>query len=616
MAVQKKCLTLSWAVAPPGADDGPAKRKNPSAQFGLLVAEGPIVRDYLAQTQGKLEEGSGGTDWWDSGRYLDYTGILQKWDGLPKPGTPLPRDIAYPDLLTRRGLLLAFNDLRTALPETYGHGMRHEFYEIKPDSRSGRAAGRRKVRRLRRFYTDQGCPYVPGMTYPRGPRRLPLLAFDDSEATKSFRYLVAIRTKELGCKGIDAWLEVRRPDQEGGVLFYRICVAFDREEPLDDEIAFEAAAHLIRAAVICATAHLPAAQRTELVAATDLLIPVDETEGEEPARDTGRVRRRFKLPRPRFELAECAEAIRGSALSLADAMYSRGVGIPGDEYLLCCDEAFFTNVIVDKRSAQKAVELMQVRASPQFLYFSTGRSMYAIAKPVLDSAAAFAEAGRTAWYHAFPRTRDDPAEMVLTVALVVVAAAGLIAIGGEILLAAEGAALVAPPGAAGGLLMPEAVLAESAGVQAAARFGANAAVRQAARTKGVRVATQTLTRIATEAAKDSPVLEETLEVGEVAKKAAVLGTGITLMVWSNTAYAAPGRNVAAPAPSGKAVGIQLGRLFAIRKGPIGYDLKGLPALYSKFDALRLDADAPPFLDPRGGPRPTLDARYVGRVVLK
>jgi len=633
------CLAVSWAFVP-DEDVGPNKRKNPAALFGLLLSEPPIVRDYLAETMGKLVEGDHptvGTDWWDSGRRPDYAGILREWNGMPRPGTKLPIDMSYPDLLTHRGLLLAFTDIRTGLPSEFGAGMRDEFYEIKPASRSGKQAGRRKARKLDKFYKDNGLPYKRGVTYPRKKKKLPLLAFDDPEATKTCRYLLEVRRRQFQLQKLDVWLEIEQPQNDPGLIFYELCIEMTRDEEIEGQIALEMARNIVRVIVRCAAHGHAKAVADQLLVAVDGLEPAEGSGITETTTASGS-RGSWRIPRPQYDV-ECVDGIKPMAVSMADAMYSRGAGLPGEQYLLACDEFFFTNQVIDKSTAERARQYMQVRPSPQFLYVAAGRSLFARVKPFIELSAEFEARAANAWYHSFPRTRNDPVEMVMTVGFLVIAAAGLVALGAEVALPRGIAALfegLLP--APGSVMMPEAVLADAVGAEAATGTGVPGSLAAARSAPGgTRIVMQKMVRVGVQQAPEAAeAVEETIQETQMARRALALplplgrdekqgskldAIGITLMIASRTAYAAPpGASPSGPPParpSGKPIGFQLGRLYTIRfSGLLPYDIKSLPGMYDRFDALRLDADAPAFRDPNAGPPPKQEARYLGRIVVR
>jgi hypothetical protein len=137
-AMVEGCLAPSEI---PGVSSGKA------ANFGTVV-EAFITSDYCS----KLGCAPFATDYFDNPLTSSYIAFL----GAHNPHLT-PRDIIVLAILSQ--IELNRPDILTDNPT------RKEFEEIKPNSVSGRAAGRLKVGNLIGFYGIWSMPYVPGVTY-------------------------------------------------------------------------------------------------------------------------------------------------------------------------------------------------------------------------------------------------------------------------------------------------------------------------------------------------------------------------------------------------------------------------------------------------------------------
>ena len=172
--------------------------------FGNMIAEPPIVLDYLQKTMGSLlptGPAQPERDWWDEGPLTERAESYEKILRLRKHGlsSAMLKQLAagkIPDLLTYRGLSAAQLALGGigVIGGFGGFGTRHEFYEIKPRSLSGIKKGNEKVAWLNKAYAT--LPYKAGKLYPRhfyppsGIVELPMLMMDkrhesDWEAARS-----------------------------------------------------------------------------------------------------------------------------------------------------------------------------------------------------------------------------------------------------------------------------------------------------------------------------------------------------------------------------------------------------------------------------------------------
>jgi hypothetical protein len=126
-----------------------------AALFGVL-AEGSIAKGYLAHV--------GRPAFYPALPAKDFFDISVGFGNLTLYAAFL--NLHHPALGTSRLSKLA-SERQVKIPDllTYDPPKSTEFYEIKPNSPDGRAAGRKKVPHVHALYQSFGLPYVPGMQW-------------------------------------------------------------------------------------------------------------------------------------------------------------------------------------------------------------------------------------------------------------------------------------------------------------------------------------------------------------------------------------------------------------------------------------------------------------------
>lgn len=201
-------------------DCGPAKL------FGWW-AEMRIMKHYLDKTSAAPFV----TDWFDV--QVPIPGVREQ--------SPLTGPVAFFGFLSRfRPELVAqgnawneeFAAGRTAVPDILtAKPTRRDYYEIKPGSDSGRAAGQEKMGRLGKLMSDArfglqafrpGTFYNPGLT-------------DDIDISDSVPKALANLARRLGIKKIKVVLSFRNSKENPGLVLYWICIDLESEDDLEEE---------------------------------------------------------------------------------------------------------------------------------------------------------------------------------------------------------------------------------------------------------------------------------------------------------------------------------------------------------------------------------------------
>lgn len=132
-----------------------------SSAFGLL-AEAVIGANYLRdfQRSPRVFFPASETDFQDISIAFGNQTLHLAFLAANNPGKV--KDLAALADFTVEGLRMSVPDLLTHDPARTHPPSRAEFYEIKANSITGRAKGRRKIRSLTRSYGNAGLPYVAG----------------------------------------------------------------------------------------------------------------------------------------------------------------------------------------------------------------------------------------------------------------------------------------------------------------------------------------------------------------------------------------------------------------------------------------------------------------------
>jgi hypothetical protein len=326
--------------------------------FGNIIAEPPIVMDYLKKTGGNfLPTGpqQPERDWWDEGplteRAKSYEDILRRRKhGMSEAALKELARGKMPDLLTYKGFTAA-----QIASGAGGVGRRHEYYEIKPRSLSGIEKGAEKIAWLKKAYAANGLPYVGGSLYPRyfypttdGRVELPMLMMD--ERHKDDWEVARERIKRrLKLTLAELTLEVRPSPTVQGLLLYRICVTkeFDEDDELTDAQVIRAARELVNAFVMSATPMEPRDVYREVTRVGRSLDPQMLEHSGKPTRETFYPSKTppITFPLVNIKLEGVPAVVLPATGALRDAVNTRRLGLPGDRLMLCCDEEFYQSSI-------------------------------------------------------------------------------------------------------------------------------------------------------------------------------------------------------------------------------------------------------------------------------
>lgn len=312
--------TISGCYAPPDVLDNTQRRgwHTPGSKFGNM-AEHPIFTDYVVETHGSwmmAVEANRTTriDWGDSGFRESFIREMVYHHPSLHEADLRAEAFKMPDILTTGG------------PIPIGSGIvlhnRNEFYEIKPDSTSGRSAGRNKVREIESLFQRHGLVaggipfYAPGVIYPRSVEKKISMP-----ANKPFEYAVRVFMRSAGFTRVRMYMHIRR--MEAGILVYKLCVEIDQDQDLSQQESEDAASGVAK--------HLYALWllfHDEQV--------YDEFKKVEP--DHSYRGNPFPLIRCRFD---ALPELKPWYPRIERNMFTRGIGLPGEEFIVACDESFY-----------------------------------------------------------------------------------------------------------------------------------------------------------------------------------------------------------------------------------------------------------------------------------
>jgi hypothetical protein len=194
------------------------------------LAEALIMKNYLTATKAAPMV----TDWFD---------VLTAVPGLPAP-TPLDNPVAFFNFLKRHHPHLAalgnawndeFRGGRTAVPDILtAKPQVREYYEIKPGSITGVAAGKAKLAKLSTLFQGPKFGlqmYKGGTTYTPGAK-------DDVDLSKivSVPPVMNLWAGRLGIKKISFTLRFRRDKSTPGLILYWFCLDMEADEDTEEEV--------------------------------------------------------------------------------------------------------------------------------------------------------------------------------------------------------------------------------------------------------------------------------------------------------------------------------------------------------------------------------------------
>jgi hypothetical protein len=648
--------------------------------FGNEIAEPPILLDYLSLTFGSLL-GDKERDWWDegplAGRIDRYLSILDLRHSLSAARRSALRGTPIPDILTYQGLnrdqlLLAATMRKTSrlvgvtalLPITPKKGTRNEYYEIKPANNQGQEDGRDKIDAFRRLYPANGLPYAAGTTYPdlfyeRSIAHIPLL-MRSADQINQWRSAVRVSMARGQIWRIDIYLEVSRRGRPGagrmpdGLLLYRLCVAIETEHVRQDSLAIDYAREIAHAWIVCATAASPEDVRTTVRRAFLAFEPETLTRGDGSEVELHATPRLYT---PRFPLIELAfteiwPTLRPTRDTMREALISRGVGLPGEEYLVCCDDACWKMFEADALPALSLVTVLS-RAPFRWYGYVQQRGSLGVMEMIVEVNSLLAQArafGVDAFNDLVTWGNENPGKRTVLVLVVLVVAAATIYIAAPVVAAELGFGAVAAetavetavttglrvavtetrPGQVVRVAMRQEIMEEALLEEAAQSVLQRQAVRETVRTvvranAVPRAAAVNAVRQSLMGQASTPLgRQATAEFLKRAGPSVMAGLGITIVATGRVAYAAEPGSAPGAEAKGNAIGVQVGRAFLlkadIKAPPPPAGLAGLstpqpipPQLGQTFDAARFSQEAAATLAP-GGPT-QVKCHYLGRVKL-
>lgn len=570
-----------------------------TALFGSIGAEVAIQLDYIGETNpiqmGLATAIASDTDWFDTGKKKDYVDVLVRRHKHLDAQKLKDETYQWPDILTLNGVSFAYSF------QALVRG-RNEFYEIKPDSPSGLRHGQEKLDNIRKMHRRHQLHtiYKPGNYYPRNnPKKIEL------RKNRQFVHAAVTFLRQNALTRVRLYLTLRRP--EDALLLYKLCIEIESEDKRKQQALAKAAAkHLFAAYVVC---HAP--ERFQSV-----------------ARELGD----YSFQGDRFPRVRCSfstlDTLAPYRKSLEQAINMRALGLPGEEYLLCCDENFYRAVLAP-RTPDAIGELWArfLGASKLLATYAAGSAGWQKLQPMILGAEEAAKqikllypdlvefANRVlAWVmaHPYEAIAIVMSTMVLTASVVGLLETGLMGAGAALVAGESITETTALPviSGAGRLATAEAVASQ----MFSAEVASGAAVRGLMTAEEVAAQIGGSGAIANDTAFVASALQQTAVRAALTQTATIAAAaGFVLMVNCNTAYAQSSTSQA-PSPKNPVVAQGVSRLLMIRARAV--QRSGLkPAENGMLINLNDYADLPPaFSNPFELPPPVY-TRLVGKVML-
>ena len=656
---------------------GRALSAEDAREFGGEIAEPAILRDYLDLTQGNIF-GANERDWWDEGplatRVTNHIDILDRRHKLNASSKAALRKSQVPDISTFQGLdaaRLRFTAVSRASSRVTSFssliglaapakGNRHEFYEIKPRNRKGQADGRDKVDNLRGMYSSCGLPYLAGTTYPdafyaKGIAQIPLLMRSEEHKKQWFSVVkVAMVRENLG--RVELFLSVSRkgiPDagrMPHGLLLYKVCVAIEVVDDKQDHEAVRIARDLVHAWMICLTASLPD-PLPKRVREAWLAFEADAiTRGTGPEKELEPVATTYTPSFPVVDLSfvEILPSLQSTRVAMRDALISRGICLPGEEYLVCCDESYFAGLAAEVLPILNLITV--VNHTPLRWYgYARDRGALGVMEMVVELNSFLTQAkelGVAAWSDFMKWGNENPGKRTVLILVVIVVAAATIYVAAPTVAAELGmGAAAAAPAAELGVTTGGRVALQAATRQTVVRVAMRqeimreALLQEAAQaTLERQVVQQTVqnvvrtTAISTDTAalRSAIVAQAGTQLGReavnhlIAKAPTIMaaGIGVTIALSGRVAYATENGTSPMMESKGQPIGVQVGRMFLLKadigQRPVPAALKAIvtsermvPQIGKEFDAARFSSEAD--ATARQGASGEFRCRYLGKV---
>ncbi len=449
-----------------------------ASEFALKIIEWPIFQDYLSETLGlplfATPQVPDDQDWWDVGQRAYAALLSRRHKGKVTFERVNADNPKRPDISTFNGpfvLRFAFGGITKTPPLKYPKREpgRSEIYEIKPNNRKGEKDAQKKLEDVEKSYVGYGISniYRRGITYPTNFIKTIELK---SKYIDVWRYLMNLGLADVKISIQSVDIEVYRPPLHPGVLLYKICVTVEQPDNFSRASAVVAASLAIRMMLVVNSIGQDKEVKTAALAIGETLEPAEP--GFADPRQVSPIiagRDLSKMPYLKLVPDSIVDELKDKLGAIRDAMYSRLIGSPGEQYFLCCDEAYYENTI-------KGPSLAKVRSQIAMLGFGSsvrstfGSSMLGMLPAVIVTGKELVKGspgmavGAAKWAYAHPE------ETLIIVTVVVVVTAALILSAGLAaapLAAAEGTGAVAlggtvVAGEAGGAILGGTVVAEGA----------------------------------------------------------------------------------------------------------------------------------------------------------
>jgi hypothetical protein len=347
MAQMKKvrvCMAPSVAI-----------RSRNASTMGNIV-EQMVLRDYLRDTSRvpphPFERPAVTIEnWWDTGNQQHYKEILLlRHKQIDEGGLRRMRRLRVPDLSTW------LSEYRHNSVGIQGYtGRRSEYYEVKPDSVWGEVAGIEKLFIIGENNSDLALTeYRLGTWYPEpsGPSRVGKAEIQFT----SYGYVLAgfqysLRRLERAAKRARVALKIGTPFIEierrrEGLLLYLLCVELEVDFDGEEAIAKKVMSRLYKAL----TTNMQEQQRLFELQFVDTLVPTSRDHKPRPPRPidpiTATVLRSIEIEEQYLAREiNMIDELRPSVNTLAQTLFSRLRGLPGERYIICSDETYYNDEI-------------------------------------------------------------------------------------------------------------------------------------------------------------------------------------------------------------------------------------------------------------------------------
>ncbi len=346
---------------------GVALTQKESSTMGHVV-EQFILRDYYRDTWKTPPHAfeiltPTSTEWWDTGQRDQYVRMLVERHGVSERQVNKLDPFQLPDISTWKGEYRRKGQLVPGKPKD-----RNEYYEVKPLSVSGAAKGTEKILTITDNMIKLGIYEMhPGTWYPEPPgqkvvarKNVPIEV--DPHLKNNFWFTVKRLLAEVKLATAcdvefqDIWLEIER--RFDGLIYYEICIRISLE--CDDNVAREIAKEIVQRLYKVLTANLEASKAELELKFAASLVPVGaDHKPLDPIPPDKIVALRQAIAEERRYAVKhkVVEELRDQIDDLRSALFTRLRGLPGERFLVCCDESFFVSAITTSRQLRNAAQL-------------------------------------------------------------------------------------------------------------------------------------------------------------------------------------------------------------------------------------------------------------------